>query len=789
MTQRHVLCTSLIATIAGATVVCADARSAPPRDERGVKPLLAIDQNPMISTIGEGRRTSDGGIVERDNDCAAAWAALGPFGGDVADVAVSPTMPSVVLAGIAPSGGSGGRLYRSTDGGATWAAVASVNISVYDIEFTSTGVAYIGTLDGVWRSDNNGVSFSPQNLGIGLNDQVFEVTIDPANEQVIWAGIADALGNQPVNVMRSVNGGASWNNMTPPLASPMNCRGIAIDPTNSQKIYAAFGGSFGGSNFWVTTNGGASWDNRSAGLPNNPLWDVAHDGSRVLVCGGQLFGSQLVGLYTSSNDGVNWTQLSDGTWPSRAVQDIEIEPGNPQRIYVATTSGVFRSDNGGASWTFNIGGSQSFSVNAVTRATGGSTALLIGCNALAVFRSASEGAGFLPSSVGIGQLDVYSIAANPLNPNELAIAFQGLNNGGIYTSLNGGATWTIDTNIPGTRYNTVKFAADGTLYALSDGPSSIAPEGLYRRNLDSSWSSLGPDQGTLFESELFAIAFGRTHPNVILLGGSDFGVAGNEATCWYSDDAGATWTKTYEGPNFEDVNDIEILPGTSDMVALACFTDFGTPQTGGLLRSVTGGQSWTPSGIGLPAAAQCYALAVAADGTTVYLADGRSTGGVHRSNDGGITWIPTGGIGNIQGVECDPFDPLIVYAMQASAPRMRLSKDAGGSFAPFAVGLEAAGFGRGTHVARDGGGVRVFYAGSTGSYASAGCGSGCANPACDRGDVTGDCDVDLEDLAVLLVHFGTPSGATRPMGDLTGDGSVDLTDLAELLTVFGTNCQ
>lgn len=53
------------------------------------------------------------------------------------------------------------------------------------------------------------------------------------------------------------------------------------------------------------------------------------------------------------------------------------------------------------------------------------------------------------------------------------------------------------------------------------------------------------------------------------------------------------------------------------------------------------------------------------------------------------------------------------------------------------------------------------------------------------GDVDGDGDVDLTDLAFLLTNFGLQSGATRGQGDLDGDGDVDLVDLATLLTNFG----
>jgi hypothetical protein len=57
-----------------------------------------------------------------------------------------------------------------------------------------------------------------------------------------------------------------------------------------------------------------------------------------------------------------------------------------------------------------------------------------------------------------------------------------------------------------------------------------------------------------------------------------------------------------------------------------------------------------------------------------------------------------------------------------------------------------------------------------------------------EGDVTGDGNTDLSDLAVVLAHFGMSSGATLADGDLDADGDVDLNDLAGLLANFGTTC-
>ena len=56
------------------------------------------------------------------------------------------------------------------------------------------------------------------------------------------------------------------------------------------------------------------------------------------------------------------------------------------------------------------------------------------------------------------------------------------------------------------------------------------------------------------------------------------------------------------------------------------------------------------------------------------------------------------------------------------------------------------------------------------------------------GDLDGDNDIDLADLAQLLGNYGTPSGAVYEDGDLDADGDVDLSDLAALLGVYGDVC-
>ena len=624
----------------------------------------------------------------------SAWVSLGPPGGDVFDVAASTLDANIVIAGLAPGGSFGGTLYRSSDGGNTWSEVPALDgTSVFDIEFAPDGTTYIGTQDSVRKSTDGGLSWATLNLGIGANDQVFDVTIDPSAPSILWAGIADASGSQPVNVMRSTDGGATWADRTPPH-TPMSGTGIAVDPNDSNTVIAVFGGDFGGGEAWVTTDGGDSWTDRSAGLPGNPLNAVVYDGTRLLVGGGLLFGSQFVGLYQLPDLGVTWTPLHDGTWPILVVEDIAVDPNDAARIFVAIDGGgVNRTTDGGATWEVGIGGSQALAGRSIRFEPGNSQELFLGTSSLAVFRSTDGGDNFVQSSEGISELDLFSIDANPLEPAELAVAFQGANNGGVLSSTDGGTTWQLES-APPTRYSAVRYAPDGTLYAISAGPSSVAQEGLYRRENNGSWTPLGPDQGPLFESDLDTMRFSVSDPNLILLGGADFGVAGFEGTIWRSTDAGGSWTKVYEIGDFHRITDIEIIEDGTDQNMVAAWNSESGDNIGGALRSTDNGASWFDSSSGLPAFFRGPRLCASPSNPQTLLVSAWlsfQSGGLFRTTDGGVNWTSTGFTGNqtVGDVACHPVDDQTLFVTQLSGGDAVLrSQDGGATFTPFANGLE-----------------------------------------------------------------------------------------------------
>ena len=128
--------------------------------------------------------------------------------------------------------------------------------------------------------------------------------------------------------------------------------------------------------------------------------------------------------------------------------------------------------------------------------------------------------------------------------------------------------------------------------------------------------------------------------------------------------------------------------------------------------------------------------------------------------------------------------PTRFYIIQWGDPWVRVSYDAGVSFMDFNSGLEDSGTARDLFYA-DAYFPQLLLATSTGTYLTELC--RCPQPGCEA-DLTGDCVVNLSDLAALLSNYGSTGGIAD--GDIAPphDGVINLADLAYLLSQYGDDC-
>jgi photosystem II stability/assembly factor-like uncharacterized protein len=202
----------------------------------------------------------------------------------------------------------------------------------------------------------------------------------------------------------------------------------------------------------------------------------------------------------------------------------------------------------------------------------------------------------------------------------------------------------------------------------------------------------------LYESDLNTMRFSLNNADLILLGGSDFGVAGFEGTIWRSTDAGLSWTKVFESATgtTERVTDLEIIEDGTDQNMVAAWNSESGDNIGGALRSTDNGASWFDSSSGLPAFFRGPRLCASpTDPQSLFVSASLSfqSSGLFRTTDGGISWTSTGWTGSqtVGDVACHPIDDQMLFVTQLSGGDAVLhSQDGGATFTPFANGLENA---------------------------------------------------------------------------------------------------
>jgi len=234
-------------------------------------------------------------------------------------------------------------------------------------------ICYAGAASGgIFKSIDGGINWKPifdkQNVS-----SIGSLAIAPSDPNIIWAGTGETFIRSNVSqgngIYKSTDAGKNWKCMG--LEKTGRIGRIAIDPRNPDIVFAAaLGHCYGPQQergVFRTKDGGATWEKVLFVDENTGCSDLAMDSNnpRILIAGmwpmlirtwGRWSGGPGGGLYMTRDGGTTWKQLKGKGLPDTETGKIAlaIAPSNSERMYAmieAKDEGLWRSDNGGESWT------------------------------------------------------------------------------------------------------------------------------------------------------------------------------------------------------------------------------------------------------------------------------------------------------------------------------------------------------------------------------------------------------------------------------------------------------
>ena len=355
-------------------------------------------------------------------------------------------------------------------------------------------------------------------------------------------------------------------------------RAISPDPAVPGRILI---GSVSGG-IWKTTNTGASWSVIDDFMPNvavTCLVRVPGTPATIFACTGEgFFNADSVrgsGLFKSVNNGEDWVQVAS-TLPLTGnpqvsadwyyVNRLAISPTDPQVMLAATNGGLYRSTDGGTSWTkvYQSAGSGRFRrvLDVTFHPTDGTKAILgegnhLDCTAAcvraaaAVAYSSDGGATWARKPLNTSTLGSFNgrteVAWSKSNPN-IVYALVDLASGQLYKSTDGGVTWTQNAPVSTPAHLGSQGWYGNAIWVAPNDENRIIVGGINQKmsiNGGSTWASLS----TSVHVDHHAYASDPNYAsNFTLYNGNDGGVYkatnGNTATPGTSQ---PTWSNLNNG--------------------------------------------------------------------------------------------------------------------------------------------------------------------------------------------------------------------------------------------------
>lgn len=541
---------------------------------------------------------------------AGDWTPIGPFNapassssgiGRINCITFHPNNGNILWAG-APAGG----LWKSIDGGQTWSTntdhLPNLGVSSIAIDPVHPDTMYIATGDrdgadtysyGILKSTDGGQTWNTTGLtfSIGQAARIGAVHVVASNTQVIIAASRNGI-------FRSTNGGLNWSGVQ---SGSFNM--LAPDPQNPNTIFAGTGGNLG--RIWRSRDAGLTWTMVTTGLPNSGTNRVeiavsAQDSNYVYA----VFSASnngFFGLYRSIDAGDSWTQMSttpnilgwsatgSGTggqgWYDLA---LAVNPTNKQQIFVGGVN-VWRSNNGGASWTC-VGHWYGQNGLPVVHADihyftwqPGTNHLYLGSDG-GVHKTTNTGISFIDYHNGMNITQYYKISQSITNP----------------TLLLGGAQDNGTHRLSGANWNRV-MGGDGMDNGIDPDNNQIMYGSIYYGDFDRSTNG----GATFTPMNIPAAGTGNwVTPFIIDPTNSNYLYAGY-SQLYRSTNKGSSWQATSNAPVANgNIDEIAIAPSDNSYIYVSIDQN--------LYRSTNGGGSWTPASLSLPGTSHITGIAVSA---------------------------------------------------------------------------------------------------------------------------------------------------------------------------------
>lgn len=528
----------------------------------------------------------------------------------------------------------------------------SINHSALAISPVDPKIMYVGTRIGIYVSEDVGETWWTRVIDPEATGAIIVKCITPS----LTEAKTTYIGTNGRGVYITKDAGFSWTVMNTGLTSK-DIETIAIDPKNPNIIYV---GTYGAGVF-KSTNGGISFVKKSNGLPTERIKKIVIDYQDTNIIYAVLYNN--FGIFRSDNGGSSWTEINSGIIGSdKDISSLVMDPVMSNVLYAGTYSygKILKSEDAGETWRqVNNKFTESFVSDIAIDYK--NAKIVYAATGEGVFKSEDGGVNFKKRNSGLSDTYTTNVAIHQKDSN---ILFTSTYSSGLYKSSDGGLTWVAKSlGLPYYSVASMQFNPKNSELLLATA------KGIYLSKDRQVFTSVGLE-------DIFTTSISYDPKDV------NYVYAGTYYKGFYrSDDSGATWKKATNALDNVYIVDIEIDPSDYRVIYVATEPD-------GIFKSTDMGATFKQINIGLKNK-RVYAIEIESANLQVLYA-ATFGGGVFKSTNGGSSWNEINkGLSNydLTDVEVNPKDSKTIY-VSAYRGGIFKSTDSGANWTEFNKGLE-----------------------------------------------------------------------------------------------------